>query len=142
MPRWLPAAVLVPGLVPIAWHFRRISDFLAPVTPVNDGRGAAGELEMLALVLPFAVVAVWGSAILLVRRMPVCALAFPFLATWLYLTGVAQAAPLVREVVSERSAWLSLLTASQAPVTIAVAGFLRTALGRNGIFAPWPLRTR
>lgn len=142
MPRWLPAVALVPGLLPVAWHFRRISDFISPVATADGTSRAAGELEMLALVLPFAVVAVWGLAILLVRRFPVCALVFPLLAIQLYLSGVAQAAPQVREVIEARSGWLSLLVAAQVPVTIAVAGFVWNALGRAGLLAPWPLRTR
>lgn len=142
MPRWLPAAILVPGVLPIAWHFRRISDFIAPVSIAQQRSGAAAELEMLSLVLPFAVVGIWGLAILLVRRIPVFALAFPLLATWFYLTGVAQAAPLVRAVMDARAVWLSLLVAAQAPATIAVAGFLWNALGREGLVSRWPLRAR
>lgn len=142
MPRWLPSAALAPGLLLIAWHFRRISDFIAPVADGTDRSGAAVELEMLSLVLPFAVLAVWGLAILLVRRFPAGALAFPFVATRLYLFGVGQTAPLVGDVIDAQSAWLSLLVASQAPVTIAVAGFLWNALGRAGLLAPWPQRTR
>jgi len=142
MPRWLPPVVLVPGLLLIAWHFRRISDFIAPSGYVTDRPAAASELEMLGLALPFAVVAVWGLAILLVRRLPIGALAFPIFATQLYLFGVAQAAPLVREVIDTQSAWLSLLVAGQVPMTIAVGGFLWSALGRAGLLARWPLRER
>ena len=142
MPEWLPSAALVPGLLLIAWHFRRISDFIAPVAEVSDRSGAATELQMLSLVLPFAVVAVWGMAIVLARRFPVAVLAFPFAATQIYLFGVAWAAPHVREVIGAQSGWLSLLIASQVPVTIAMAGFLRSALGRTGLLAPWPLRRR
>lgn len=142
MPRWLPALALVPGLVPLAWHFRRISDFISPVSAVTERSGAAGELEMLALVLPFTVVAVWGLAILLTRRFPAGALAFPAVATALYLFGIAEAAPQVGEVIDARSAWFSLLLLVQLPVTVAVAGFLWSTLGRSGLFARWPLRSR
>lgn len=142
MPRWLPPAVLVPGLVPIAWHFRRVSDFIAPVPALSGGSDAARELETLSLALPFMVVAVWGLAILVARRIPVSVLAFPTVVTGLYLFGMAQAAPHVREVMDARSAWLTLLLASQVPVTLAMAGFLRNALGRAALFIPWQLRRR
>lgn len=142
MPRWSPAAVLVPGLLPIAWHFRRISDFIAPVSAVTARSEAASELEMLALALPFTVVAIWGLAILLARRVPASALVFPALATWLYLTGMAWAAPQVGEVIDARPDWLSPLVASQVPITVAVAAILWAGLGRAGLFHPWPLRAR
>jgi hypothetical protein len=142
MPRWLPSAVLVPGLIPIAWHFRRISDFIAPVPSLAGGSDAARELETLSLALPFTVVAVWGLAVLLARRFPAIVVAFPIAATALYLSGMAQAAPHVREVVDARHAWLSLLIAAQIPMTALVAGFLRSVLGRGGLFLRWPLRTR
>lgn len=142
MPRWLPAAALVPGLIPIAWHFRRISDFIEPVPTVTDGSQAARELEMLSLALPFTVVAIWGLAILLVRRLPAAAILFPALATGLYLLGMEWTAPHVWEVIDGRSDWLSLLLVAQLPMTVAVTGFLWSALGRGGLFARWPLRAR
>lgn len=142
MPRWLPSAALAPGLLLIAWHFRRVSDFIAPVATALASSGAVAELQMLSLVLPFAVVVVWGLAILLVRRFPLCALAFPLAATQVYLFGIAQAAPQVRQVIGAQSEWLSFLLASQIPVTLAVGGFLWSALGRAGVAAPWPLRER
>jgi hypothetical protein len=142
MPRWLPAAVLVPGLLPVAWHFRRVSDFIAPVSGISVDSGVAGELEVLSLALPFAVVAIWGLAILLVRRVPLGAVAFPIVATALYLFGITRAFPHVGQLIEEQSDWLFLLLAVQIPMTVAVAGFLRVALGRPGLLLPWPLRVR
>ncbi|SLJ87044.1 hypothetical protein [Novosphingobium mathurense] len=142
MPRWMPAAVLVPGLLPLSWHFRSISDFIAPVTGVIDRSGAAGELEALALGLPFAILALWGIAILITRRLPAFAAFFPALATLFYLVGAAQAAPLVGEVIAARGDWHDLLIAAQVPATLAVCGFLWGALGRARVFASWALRQR
>lgn len=142
MPRWLPAAALVPGLVPIAWHFRRISNFIEPVPAVTDWSQGARELEMLSLALPFTVVAIWALTVLLVRRLPAAAILFPALATGLYLLGMERAAPHVWEVIDGRSDLLSLLLVAQLPMTAAVTGFLWSALGRGGLFARWPLRAR
>lgn len=142
MPRWLPPAALVPGLLPIAWHFRRISDFIAPVSGMSIDSGAAAELHVLSLALPFAVVAIWGLVILLVRRIPLAAIAFPLVATALYLFGMTRAFPHVGQLIEEQSDWLLLLLAAQIPMTVAVAGFLRVALGRPGLLLPWPLRVR
>jgi hypothetical protein len=142
MPRWLPAAVLVPGLLPLAWHFRRIADFIAPVPSLAGPAGAEAQLEMLSLALPFTVVAVWGLAVLAVRRIPVLAVAFPAVATLLYLEGMKRFAPLVSEAIHACANWLAAVIAAQVPVTCAMAAFLWTALGRDGLFMRWPLRSR
>ncbi|WP_207094521.1 hypothetical protein [Novosphingobium sp. PY1] len=142
MPRWMPAAVLVPGLLPLSWHFRRISDFVAPVSGIMDRSGAAAELEALAFGLPFAVLGLWGLAILIARRLPAFAALFPGLATLLYFLGTAQAVPLVGEVIAARRDWHDLLIAAQVPASLAICGFLWGALGRAGLFAPWSLRRR
>lgn len=133
-PRWLPGIVLLPALIPLSWHYQRNLELARGFEPAPSG-----DLDTLALAVPFAVVIYWLASILIVRRLPLLALAFPILAVFLYVQLVL--APLLgppRDMAVDIHGF-TLLLGFEAVATCLTFGLLWGLLGLLGMLRRWPI---
>jgi len=133
-PHWLPGVVLLPALLPLAWHYQRNLELAR-----GFGPSAAGDLDTLALAVPIAVIVYWLGASLVVRRIPLLALAFPILAVFLYVRLVlAELLGPPRNMRVDVQGFTQLL-GFEAVATCLTFGLLWGLLGLPGMLRRWPL---
>lgn len=136
-PRWLPGLVLLPALLPLAWHYQRNLELAR-----GFGSSASPDLDTLALAVPFAVILFWLAASLVVRRLPLLALAFPILAVFLYVRLVLAQLLGPPRGMSVDIYGFTLLLGFEAVATCLTFGLLWGLLGLPGMLRRWPLAWR
>ncbi|WP_156841419.1 hypothetical protein [Novosphingobium aquimarinum] len=133
-PAWLPGLILLPALLPLSWHYQHVLGLARGYLPTQTA-----DFGYLELVVPIGVVALWLSFSALIRRIPLAALAFPILSTYLYVAFVlGRIVGPPRDMPLERNAFVILL-AGEAAATCLIFGMAWGMLSLPGMLRRWPV---